>query len=173
MHPYRNFGGDGSPLFLLKMNTLTEIKALVEHWMNDKGIFLVDIKLSPGKLIIYADKPSGISLDECAELNRFLFNSLDESGFNEQHTIEVSSPGIEYPFKVRQQFEKNIGRTINVTTTEGEQAQGILESMNDKGIILSMKKTKTRPAQRKEILFDQIKEAKTIITFNHEHISLS
>lgn len=155
------------------MNSLTEIKPLIEHWMQDKSIFLVDIKLSPGKLIVYADKPAGISLDECAELNRFLFHSLDESGFNEQHTIEVSSPGIEYPFKVRQQFEKNIGRTINITTTEGEQAQGILESMDDKSIILSMKKTKNRTAHQKEFLFEKIREAKAVITFNQEHISHS
>lgn len=155
------------------MNSLTEIKPLIERWMQEKGIFLVDLKLSPGKLLVYADKPAGISLDECAELNRFLFNSLDESGFNEQHTIEVSSPGIEYPFKVRQQFEKNLGRPVSVITTEGEQVQGILESMNDKGITLSIKKTKLRPAHQKEFLFDRIKEAKSIITFNQEHISLS
>ncbi len=141
--------------------------------MLDKGIFLVDIKLSPGKLIIYADKPKGISLDECAELNRFLFHSLDEAGFNEKHTIEVSSPGIEYPFKVKQQFEKNIGRTIQVITSEGEQVQGILKSLDEKSIILFLKKTKNRPAQQKEFLFDQIKEAKAVITFNNEHISLS
>lgn len=155
------------------MNTLNEIKALTEPWMHDKGIFLVDIKLSPGKLLIYADKPSGISLDECAELNRFLFQSLDAAGFNDQHTIEVSSPGIEYPFKVKQQFEKNINRAIAVTTTEGDKVEGLLESMNEQGITLSIKKTKTRPAHQKEFLFDQIKEAKAIITFNQQHISLS
>lgn len=171
--PVRKFRGDGSPLFHLKMNSLDNIKKLVEQWMAGNDIFLVDIKLSPGKLVIYVDKPSGILLDECAALNRFLFENLDASGFNEQHAIEVSSPGIDYPFRVRQQYQKNIGRQVKVVTFEGEQFQGKLESINQNGIVLAVKKNKSSPVQQKELLFDTIKEARAVISFNHENISLS
>ncbi len=136
---------------------------MIEQWMQGTDIFLVDMQLLPGRLRIFIDKPSGILLDECASLNRFLQEHLDATGFNDHHSIEVSSPGMNSPFKVREQFYKNCGQTVRLTTSEGHHYQGKLTAVNDRCITLAIKKSKNRPEQLLEFEWNHIKEAKAIV----------
>jgi ribosome maturation factor RimP len=78
----------------------------------------------------------------------------------EDYSLEVSSPGLGGAFRVRQQYEKNLGRDIEVLYTDGLKVTGKLESVLDEGIILSVK------GEKEEIGFNEIKKAKAIILFN-------
>jgi ribosome maturation factor RimP len=67
-------------------------------------------------LQIFVDTDEGITIAECAGLNRDLGEAIDSLGFlNEPFEVEVSSPGIDKPLKLLRQYKKNIGRTFKVT----------------------------------------------------------
>lgn len=101
--------------------------------------FTVEIELKPGnKLFVYADSDSGLSLEKCQKLSRFVEHQLDENGWlGETYGIEVSSPGIERPIKFPRQYVKNIGRTLAVRRTDKTEHEATLKTADETHIVLT------------------------------------
>jgi ribosome maturation factor RimP len=136
-----------------------DIRALVEEHIGGTGIFLVEVRVGSGNDIrVIADSPEGISIDECAGISRFLNGRLDRE--EEDYSLEVSSPGLDAPFKVRQQYEKNVGRKVEVILKDGDRLEGKLISVTGDSVTLNLK------GRDKTVRLDEIKKAKTVITFN-------
>ena len=141
------------------MITDEKIIELVQQHVQGSEIFLVEAVVKPGNMIrIHVDKPEGISIDECVKISRFLNEQFDRD--EEDFSLEVSSPGVSAPYKVKQQYEKNIGRTVEIRIEEGDRLEGTLQRVETDGIILKVK------GKEQEILFQDIVKAKTIISFN-------
>ena len=141
------------------MITNEAIIELVEQHIQGTDIFLVEVSVKSGNVIrIHVDRPDGISIDECVKISRHLNEMLDRDV--EDYSREVSSPGLGTPFKVKLQFEKNIGRKIDVLLSEGTRITGELRSVSDTEIILSVK------GNDRAIKFEEIKTSKAIISFN-------
>ena len=52
--------------------------------------------------------PEGVTIEECAKVSRIIESGLDRE--IEDFELEVSSPGLNSPFKVLPQYFKNIGK---------------------------------------------------------------
>ena len=141
------------------MITTENITKLVAQHIEGTDIFFVEVVVKPGNAIrVHVDTPEGISIDACVKISRFLNESLDRDV--EDYALEVSSPGLGGAFRVKQQYEKNLGRNIEVLHTDGIKVKGKLKSVSDDGIILTVN------GDDEEIRFDEIKRAKAIISFN-------
>ncbi|MEN8228031.1 MAG: ribosome assembly cofactor RimP [Bacteroidota bacterium] len=141
------------------MITNEAIIELVEQHIQETEIFLVDVAVKPGNVIrIYVDRPNGISIDECVKISRHMNEVLDRDV--EDFSLEVSSPGLGSPFKVKQQYENNTGHTIDVLLSDGTRIAGKLLLVSDSGIVLQVK------GDDREIEFEEIKTSKAIISFN-------
>ena len=145
---------------------------MVESAIGGTTIFIVDIKIDgASRIVVEADKPEGISIDECVRISRAI-----ESGLNretEDFELEVSSPGLTAPFKVIDQYRKNCGRQVNVEKRDGQKINGLLQHTDEEGIVLEVK-TKIREAGLKRLKtvmqtvtlqFSDIKTTKVVITF--------
>lgn len=137
--------------------------------------FVVDLTLQKGKksvLNIKVDTDQGISLEECTRISRKVGAMLDErEDMDFPFVLEVSSPGVGFPLKLHRQYQKEVGRHLQVLTHEGETIQGKLTGVNDTNITLEPlppRKGKGK-GKSKEVLpprtfsFEAIKEAKVII----------
>ena len=163
--------GDISPLFRFIMTEKEDIKKLIEAYLQGSDCFLVEVKLSPGKLAVAVDKPSGITLDECTALPRHLLDHFEETGFLDQHEVEVGSPGMDSPLMVPQQYHRRIGKELRLRLVDGREMKGVLEAVEESGIVL--KEALTKKENKKKIVteelhnisFADIKEAKLIINF--------
>lgn len=154
--------GDIVPFFIVieKEN----IEKFIQTKLNGSGCFLVDIQLSTRKLMIFIDREEGISVKECAQLNRELQKEYELSGLLETHDIIVSSPGLEYPFKVEQQYVKNIGRPVKITTFDGLETEGILQGYENGQCTLVVETgIKQKEISEKVLPLSEIKETKIII----------
>jgi ribosome maturation factor RimP len=141
------------------MITTEYITELIAQHIKGSDIFLVEVVVKPGNAImVHVDRPEGISIDECVKISRFVNESLDRDV--EDYSLEVSSPGLGGAFRVKQQYEKNLGRDIEVLYTDGIKLKGKLESVSESGIILKV------GGDDEEIGFEEIKTAKAIISFN-------
>lgn len=90
------------------------------------GAWLIDFTVRRGNhrsvLTIVVDKENGITLDECADINRKLgsyFESLaaesDAYSFLKgSYFLEVNSPGLDRPIKTKEDFERVLGKAIRV-----------------------------------------------------------
>jgi ribosome maturation factor RimP len=85
----------------------------------------------------------------------------------------VSSPGLDQPFKVKQQYEKNIGRSVKVVLNSHGSQEGVLKSVSEKTIVLEWEEKERIEGRKKQVLvsktseieFEDIKETKVVITF--------
>lgn len=141
------------------MITTEHITELVTQHIGGTDIFLVEVLVKPGNsILVHVDRSEGISIDECVKISRFLNENLDREV--EDFSLEVSSPGLGGAFRVKQQYEKNLGRDIEVLYTDGIKVKGKLEKVTDTGVVLKVQ------GDDEEISYDEIKAAKAIISFN-------
>ena len=63
----------------------------------------------------YIDKENGITIDDCVEVSRALSDELDREDFIEDaYILEVSSPGLGRVLKKDKDFERSIGRMVEL-----------------------------------------------------------
>jgi len=144
---------------IFEMITKEQITGLVNRQMEGTPLFLVDVQVSAGNAIrVLVDSHEGVTIDECVAISRSLNGQLDRD--KEDYSLEVSSPGAETPFRVKQQYEKNTGRKVEVTLVDGTRQEGTLKRVSDLSIMLNVE------GRELEIGFGEIKRTKAIITFN-------
>ena len=113
------------------MNIAEDIKTFFKT-QEPNGFFVVDVKVLPAqRVIIHADNEKGISIDECTALHRQLIEQVPGTG---DYEITVSSPGLDEPLKVAEQYKKSIGRNVDVLTLEGKKYNGTLTAYNPEHI---------------------------------------
>jgi len=136
-----------------------QIIVLVRQYTGGTDIFLVEVLVKPGNAItVQVDRPDGISIEECAKISRYLNENLDREV--EDYSLEVSSPGLGSAFRVKQQYEKNLGRDIEILYTDGIKVTGKLQKVAEDGVVLNVK------GEDEKIPFEEIKTAKAKIIFN-------
>jgi ribosome maturation factor RimP len=151
------------------MNIDSQIQAIEQKMMAlidpDPENFLVEVKIRPGNNIkIFVDADHGISIDKLAQYNRSLYRQIEESGLfpNNDFSMEISSPGLDEPLKLRRQYLKNIGRYVEIILKSGIKKEGKLISATDKEIVIEEEKGNKK---KKEVIlhslsYDDIKTTK-------------
>jgi len=145
-------------------------KALIEKSVREyivgTGIFLVAVRVSSSnKITVLADRKEGITIDDCVNIHRMIEKTFDRE--TEDYELQVSSPGLEMPFGVIEQYYKNEGRKVSVVDNEGTRYTGILKNVTSGGfdleteIKLKGKKTETKVVP---FNFDQVKSVKVVLT---------
>ncbi len=148
-----------------------KIEALVTEIIGDDDqVFLVNVEVSAGNNIgVFLDADNGLTIEKCSKINRALYNKLEELElFPENNfSLEVSSPGVDEPLKLERQYKKNIGRTVQVTTTDDTINVGKLTGVTTEGVIVEKTEGKGKKAiiANTTILFNQIKHIKVLVTF--------
>ncbi|MCD8015421.1 MAG: ribosome maturation factor RimP [Lachnospiraceae bacterium] len=88
----------------------------------------------------YIDKPGGITIDDCELISRELSDMLDSEDFIEDaYILEVSSPGLGRQLKKDKDFERSLGKKVEIRTFRAVNRQkeftGILKEY-DKDMVL-------------------------------------
>ncbi len=144
----------------------------VEKFLADSNYYLVDVKVTPdNRISVEIDSFDGVSLDYCIEVHRHIESQFDREV--EDYELEVSSAGLTEPFKVKKQYEKNIGNEVETLTKTGKKITGVLVEAHDNEFVLQSEKTvKPEGAKRKTTIienltfaYEDIKSTKYIIRF--------
>jgi ribosome maturation factor RimP len=155
------------------MITPDTIRELISEKLINEDKYIVDIKVKPGnKIIVLIDSIKGnISISDCVQISRQIEANLDRE--KEDFELNVSSAGIDQPFKVLKQYIKNVGKQIEITTIENKKLTGTLCSANEETVELETKsKEKIEGQKQKQLItkkhklnYNQIKETKIVISF--------
>jgi ribosome maturation factor RimP len=144
-----------------------KIRKLVEDQIEGTDLFIVDVKVSSAnKITVLVDTHKGITIDECITVSRHIEKNLDRD--KEDFELMVSSPGLEMPFVVLEQYFKNEGKKVAVIDDNGIKYQGILKNVTIGGFELEVEvRKKGVKAEIKDVSFNfgQVKSAKTFIEF--------
>lgn len=148
------------------MTDRDKIEELVKEYISGTAMFLVSVKVSASnRITVLADTREGITIDECVLLHRHIEKGLDRDV--EDFELQVSSPGLDSPFTVTEQYYKNEGKKISVVDNEGTKYSGILKNVTSGGFDLETEvKIKGKGKEKKDIPFnfDQVKATKIVLT---------
>lgn len=150
----------------------SEIQTWVEEYLNEHGGFLVDVTVSDGSDIrVLVDAPEGMPISRCVAISRLIEGELDRE--IQDFALQVSTPGLDQPLKIRPQYDKNVGRVVKAQLHDGRSVEGTLTTVEDAGIVLEHaekrriegRKAKEWVTDRHELAWDSIATTKVKISF--------
>lgn len=135
--------------------------------------FIVELEIDAANRIYIEvdDKSAPISISDCIKVSRGVEHNLDRD--EEDFSLEVTSPGLDRPFKVFEQYLKNVGRPVEVKDTGGRVHKGTLTEVTPETIALEFKekrriegrKAKEWVTHKISIEMKDIKETRIEIVF--------
>ena len=150
---------------------LQAIEALLTKLLLEmEDVFLVSVRITPTNNIkVYLDADAGLNIDRCVKINRAMYRTIEEEGWypDGNFSLEVSSPGIDEPLKLLRQYNKNIGRTVEVTLLDDSIREGKLVDVTETSVTIEYTEGKNKKAVivTKEIPLDTIKQTIVQIAF--------
>jgi ribosome maturation factor RimP len=153
------------------MITQEQVEQIIHEKIDGTEIFLVAVFMHPGNNIdVHLDTAKGILIDECVEVSRYIVSKMDKE--IEDYNLEVSSPGLDASFRVKQQYEKNLGKQVEIIKNDGSKIKAkLLTFSGDKIEVEAMikpsspEKSKKLVAQVITIVLEDIKTIKSVISF--------
>ena len=154
------------------MITTAMLTQALERQLEGTPHFLVFAEVRPsGKAIVEVDNDKAITLNDLTDINKGLRDTFGEA--LDDIELEVSSPGMGRPFRVKRQFQKHTGRMVEVLKTDGKLLRAQLVGFDDHGITVLLEQpanVKGRPAKLDKdttaIPFADIKSTQASINFN-------
>ncbi|OWK75322.1 ribosome assembly cofactor RimP [Flavobacteriaceae bacterium JJC] len=149
------------------------IEELLHQFLAEReDLFLIDLKFSSGDdITVILDGDSGVTLQDCLDASRAIEFNMDR----EEHdfSLQVMSAGLSEPLVTPRQFNKNIGRELDILLTDSTQIEGELAKVDEDKITLVLKyrkpkdigKGKVDVVEEKEIPYTDIKKALVAIKF--------
>ncbi len=151
-----------------------KVLQLLEDALDENpSLFLIDFQIDTNNSVkIIIDGDEGVTVSDCVAVSRAIEHNIDREEYD--FSLEVASAGATSPLILPRQYKKNIGRTLELKTKEGESMEGVLTGVSDTGISLSWKSREPKPVGKgkvtvensADIPFDAIKECKVKIIFN-------
>lgn len=144
----------------------------VEEAIKGTSIFIVDIKISnDNSMIVELDSDDSMDIDMCTSISRKIESVFDRDV--EDYELEVGSAGLTSPFKVKRQWQKNLGNEIEVLTKDGRKLTGVLVEVNEDDFVIQFpikvkEEGKKRPvvvSHKEPITFENCKKACYLIKF--------
>jgi ribosome maturation factor RimP len=143
---------------------LAKFEAIVKDacHLNNVGLYDIDVKNTQhGKILcVFITKYDGVDISDCVNvtksINSYLFT--DDSFIEGHYTLEVSSPGIERPLKLKKHYTSAINENINVSyyhENTKKTISGLLLEVNQDNISIEAESDTT------QIFFNTIQKAKT------------
>ena len=103
------------------MKTADLVTNAISPLFEQTGIHLVEVeyvkRVDGMHLIVYIDKDTGITLDDCEKVSKMIDPVIEELNptKDESYCLDVSSYGIDKPLKYDWQFDKYLNQKVSVT----------------------------------------------------------
>ncbi|NBR93620.1 MAG: ribosome maturation factor RimP [Actinobacteria bacterium] len=144
----------------------TAVRSAIEPIITANNLFLEALHISTaGKhriIRILVDGEKRLSLDEVTAITKPISEKLDEvAELGERpFTLEVSSPGVDFPLTLPRHWRKNKGRLVAIKIKSGEKITGRIHESSDLTVTIEMK-----AGNFQELSLSEVAEANIEIEF--------
>lgn len=130
-----------------KENYETKTEQLIQPLMNANNFELVDVEYvkegSDWYLRVYIDKEGGITVNDCETVSRAFNEILDREDYiADPYIFEVSSPGLMRPLKKERDYQRSIGKQIDIKLYQPvekcREYTGILKSFDAQTVTIQL-----------------------------------
>ncbi|MDE5673765.1 MAG: ribosome assembly cofactor RimP [Muribaculaceae bacterium] len=144
----------------------------IEKQLAGTDLYLVDVKVSPqNEITVEIDSDTCVDIDRCVQLTREIEGSFSRE--EEDYELEVGSSGLTSPFKVRRQYNKNLGNDVEVLTKDGKKYNGMLREAGDDTFTVVCEEKVKREGSKRPVLekvdrifrYEEVKYTKYLLQF--------
>ncbi len=129
----------------MKAKSNEEIYEFLKPIADNLNIESVEVSFKMAKnpsLTVFIDKEGGVDLDTCELFHNAIDGPLDElNPYDNQYTLNVSSPGLDRPFKTDRDFNRNLGNEVEVklyASVSGKKyLEGVLKAYDGKTVTVT------------------------------------
>lgn len=105
------------------------LERTVKDAIKDTDLFIVSVEVNTdNQIVVEIDSTAGVDIDTCASITRKIEAVFDRD--KEDYSLEVGSAGLTAPFRVVEQYLKNVGKEIELLTADGLKMHGVLASVD-------------------------------------------
>ena len=172
-----SYRGQRAPLFCAvssnKMN-VSEIIDAIGSEIVARNCYIVDVTISKDNDVeVTIESEEGtVELDDCVAISRYFESKFDRE--KEDYSLTVTSAGLDQPFKVLKQYQKAVGKKVEVMLKGGKKMVATLTAADEAGITLSYTaKEAVEGKKKKELVehndtytMDQVNSVRPHIEFN-------
>jgi ribosome maturation factor RimP len=141
-----------------EQKTIDQVWRLTEPLCAAEGVSLIHVEYqreSTGRVLrLYIERPGGVSLDDCVQVNRMVSDLLDISLDNDHpYNLEISSPGLDRPLGKPEDYDRFTGHRARVRTWQAIDGRrnftGTLEGLQEGNAVRIRieKETRTIPLE--------------------------
>lgn len=132
----------------MQIKPLNEIRELLEKIATPMGVEIVDLEWNDRAcaLTVFIETDTGVDLDTCEKFHNAISDPIDELDptYDKPYTLNVSSPGLDRPFKTARDFERNLGKEVEVklfAPIKGKKLlEGVLSAYDENAVTLKTEK---------------------------------
>jgi len=149
-----------------------KIAAHIANYLEKNSLFLVGVEISRDNDIeVTIDSMGIVELNHCIDINRLIEEGFDREA--EDYSLTVTSAGLDQPLKVFRQYQKWMGKEVELVLRSGGKLKGVLSAATEEEISLSHEKSEKVEGKKKKekisitenFLLKDIKSTKPIIHF--------
>lgn len=150
-----------------------KVQQLLQEALDENpALFLINLDIKgDNEIKVTIDGDHGVTVQDCIAVSRKVEHNLDRE--DEDFSLEVMSVGATTPLELPRQFIKNIGRSLEVKTTQGDKIEGLLETATENEATLVWKTREPKPVGKGKVTvqktatlpYEDIVQAKVVIKF--------
>lgn len=141
----------------MQVKPIKEITEFLEKIATTLGVEIVDVEWSDksASLTVYIETETGVDLDTCEKFHNAIMDPIDELDptFDAPYTLNVSSPGLDRTFKTARDFERNLGKEVEVklyAPLKGQKfIEGFLTDFDENSVTVKTEKEQIKISRNK------------------------
>lgn len=151
----------------MQFKTVKEIETTILPIADEMAIEIVDIVYDSkaNALTVFIETADGVDLDTCEKFHNAIDAPLDnlDPSFGQPYTLNVSSPGLDRPFKNKRDFERNLEKEVEIrlyAPIKGNKLiEGVLTAFDENSVTVRTQKEELK------ISFNKIAKINKAIKF--------
>ena len=132
----------------MQFKSIEEIHSAIKGIADVMNIEIVEIVFDnkTNALTIFIETENGVDLDTCEKFHKEIDSAIDEldPSYGAPYTLNVSSPGLDRPFKTQRDFERNLQKEVEVklyAPLKGKKfIEGVLTAFDDNSVTIKTEK---------------------------------
>ena len=120
-----------------KVMKISDIIDAISSEIVARGLYLIEVSINGDNDIeIVIEAEEGIvDLEDCVAISRYFETCFDRE--TEDYSLTVTSAGLDQPFKILKQFQKAVGKKVEVQLKGGKKMIATLTAADEAGITLN------------------------------------
>ena len=141
----------------MQVKPIKEITEFLEKIATPMGVEIVEVEWNEKatSLTVYIETETGVDLDTCEKFHNAILEPIDELDptYDKPYTLNVSSPGLDRPFKTARDFERNVGKEVEIklyAPLKGQKyIEGFLTEFDDNSVTVKTVKEEIKISRNK------------------------